>query len=84
MGDNADNQFNRNKSNIDVPDMLKKLDALYDDEEKLKIEGAKHQEALRKLEILYHQKREEIELMQNMIMHLSNKKRRQSEFERKF
>jgi len=64
--------------------MLKKLDALYDDEEKLKIEGAKHQEALRKLEILYHQKREEIELMQNMIMHLSNKKRRQSEFERKF
>lgn len=84
MDNNANNQFNGNKSNVDVPDMLRKLDQLFDDEEKLKIEAAKHQEALRKLTILYHQKREEIDLMQNMIMHLSNKKRRQSEYENKY
>jgi hypothetical protein len=63
--------------------MMRRLDKLYDDEEKLLGEARQHQEAIRKLNILYNQKREEIDLMQNMIMHMSNKKRRQQEWDRK-
>lgn len=76
-------QYNSGKSNIDIPEMMRRLDKLYDDEEKLLGEARQHQEAIRKLNILYNQKREEIDLMQNMIMHMSNKKRRQQEWDRK-
>ena len=83
---NESNEFQSGKSNvgIDVPEMLRRLDKLFDDEERIIAEAKKHQEAFRKLQIMYEQKREEIELMQNMIMHMSNKKRRQSEFENRY
>ena len=72
------------KSNLDIPEMMRKLDKLFDDEDKLKAEAFQHQEALRKLQIMYEQKREEIDLMQSMIMHMSNKKQRQSEWDKKY
>ncbi len=85
MGDDTNNQFQSGTkpNGVDIPEMLRRLDKLYDEEEQIKAEAIKHQEAFRKLQILYEQKREEIDLMQNMIMHMSNKKRRQSEFEGK-
>ena len=77
-------QFRKHNNSVDIPEMMRRLDKLFDDEEKIIAEAKKHQEAFRKLQIMYEQKREEIDLMQNMIMHMSNKKRRQSEWDKKF
>jgi len=54
------------KHNIGVPELLQKLDELYDKEEKLIKE-------IRKLSKIYEQLQEDKELLQMMIMHQSNK-----------
>ena len=85
MADNNDKfQSGQSNNSVDIPEMMRRLDKLFDDEEKIIAEAKKHQEAFRKLQIMYEQKREEIDLMQNMIMHLSNKKRRQSEWDKRY
>ena len=56
-----------NKSSI--PEMLAKLNELYDKEEKLIAE-------VKKLYIQYQQLQEDKEMMQNIIMHQSNKQSR--------
>ena len=57
------------KLNQSIPDMLKKLDELYEKEEALKLE-------ISKLIAMYNQLQEDKELMQTIIMHQSNKHHR--------
>lgn len=86
MEDGNNNKFNSDKSNIsvDIPEMMRRLDKLFDEKDNIIGEAKKHQEAFRKLQIMYEQKQEEIDLMETMIMHMSNKKRRQSEWNKKY
>ena len=55
-----------------VPELLQKLDSLYDKEERL-------QKEMRKMTLVYQQLQEEKELLQQLIMHQSNKERRMRE-----
>lgn len=54
---------------ITIPEMLKKLDSLYDEEEKLK-------QQMYMLQQKYQQLKEDKIMLQNMIMYSSNKRSR--------
>jgi len=60
-----------NVKQVAVPDMLKKLDEMYQEQENIvkQVKG---------LKLKYLQLTEDIELLQNMIMYQSNKLRRQN------
>ena len=58
-----------NESNLDVPELMKKLNELYDKEELLIKQG-------QKLKLEYDQLQEDKEMLQLMIMHKSNKNNR--------
>ena len=58
---------------LSIPEMLTKLNELYDKEEKLVTE-------VKKLYVQYQQLQEDKEIMQNIIMHQSNKESRIKRF----
>lgn len=62
-------KFNTGQSNLDVPELLKKLNELYDKEEQLIIQW-------RKITLEFSQLQEDKEMLQLMIMHKSNKNNR--------
>jgi hypothetical protein len=58
---------------LTIPELLGKLDELYEKEEKLAAE-------IQKLMIQYNQIKDDISLMQNFIMHKSNKTNRKRQW----
>lgn len=68
---------NKHKFNgITIPDMLKKLDVMYDKKEQIEF-------AVERLYKEYEQITEDIDLAETIIMHQSNKINRQKESEKK-
>lgn len=61
---------NNTRKQINIPQMLAKLDTIYNEEEKILFE-------LNKIQKAYEQIQEDKELLQNLIMYYSNKKARQ-------
>lgn len=58
---------------VSIPDMLKKLDEMYQRQEDIIKEG-------KKLQLEYKQNQEDIDLLQTMIMHQSNKQNRYRQY----
>ena len=66
----------KSNNKLSIPEMLTKLNELYSKEEKLIVEG-------RKIYLEYQQLQEDKEMLQNLIMHQSNKKSRIERFMKK-
>jgi hypothetical protein len=64
-----ENQLDQRKREIDIPMMLAKLNSLFDKEENLK-------KQMSALIIEYEQLKDDIEMLQTMIMYSSNKRAR--------